>query len=385
MGSVGAIDRQLSRMVTALALVAALIISSFLPALAWAAQTTERSIEMSSSSKGATGVSYRINFTPEANAAGFIVEFCTDSPLIGAACDDPNTTMNLGSVGYSAPVTAVTGVETGGSKRVAVTVPITGGTPVSAVLTGITNPAAGGTAGVLYARVTTYANMGSTGYTSATAPGTVVDQGSVALALTDTIGVTAAVLETMTFCVSGGAIGDNCAGVTSPALELGETSGTVKALAAGVVSSGDIYAQLSTNASRGAVVSLKSDTTNCGGLLLVGGTGDTCHIPATGTADIITNNPTAAFGVKVDNEADGTNPNGTILPVAPYNDTTYAMDFQTGNGSGVTSTYGDAFFNTNGEPVNAKNVKLTFGATVTNQTPAGRYAANLSLIATGTF
>lgn len=384
-------NRQAGRMVVAVAMLAATIVSSFLPALAWAAQTTERSIEMSSSSKGATGVSYRINFTPATTAAGFIVEFCTDSPLIGAACDDPSSTMNLASVGFSSPVTAATGVESGGSKRVAVTVPLTGGTPVSAVLTGITNPTAGGTNGALYARITTYANMGATSYTDAEHIGTVVDQGSVALSLTDTIGVTAAVLETMTFCVSapnvGGTnpIGDNCAGAIAPTIEIGETSGSVKALSTSAVSTGDIFTQLSTNASGGAVVALKSTAAGCGGMKLVGGPNGNCYIaPATGAFT----GGTPRFGVLVDTDAgtDGSSPNGTVQAINGYNDTTYLMNYNgTDESTGVTSTYGDPIFDTDGAPVNHKAMKLTFGASINNQTPAGKYAADLSLIATGTF
>ena len=385
MGSVGAYNRQTSRMVVGLALVAAMIVSSFLPALAWAAQTTERSIEMSSSSKGATGVSYRVNFTPVTNAAGFIIEFCTDSPLIGAACTEPASTMNLTSVGYVAPVTAVTGVQSGGSKRVAVTVPLTGGTPVSAVLTGITNPTAGGTNGVLYARITTYADMGSTGYTSATVLGTVVDQGSVALSLTDTIGVTAAVLETMTFCVASVSLDDTCsnAAANPPTIEIGETVGSVKALSTTDVSTGDIFTQLSTNASRGAVVSLKSTVAGCGGMRLVGGPNGNCYItPA--AADFTFGNP--KFGLKVDEGTDGTGANGTIQAINGYNDTTYLLNYDgVDESDGVTSTYGDPIFDTDGGPVNHKAMKLTFGASINNQTPAGRYSADLSLIATGTF
>lgn len=361
------------------------VASAVVPTLAFAAQVTERSVEMSSSVKGATGVSYEINFKPAAAGAGFIVEFCTDSPLIGAACDDPGSTMNLGSVGFVAPVTAVTGVESGGSMRVAVTVPLTANTPVSATLTGITNPTAGGTNGVLYARITTYANMSSTGYTSATSLGSVVDQGSVALALTDNIGVTADVLETMTFCVSKVAIGDSCAGVEAPTIAIGELTGTVRALSSAVVSTGDIFTQLSTNASKGAIVSLKSDVSGCGGMRLVGGANGNCYIAPALQTNITFGQ--AKFGLIANAETDGTNPNGTfqIVPASGYDDEDYALNYAGDELTGVTSTYGDPLLNTAGGPVNNKNMKLTFGASITNQTPAGRYAANLSLIATGTF
>lgn len=63
------------------------------------------------------------------------------------------------------------------------------------------------------------------------------------------------------------------------------------------------------------------------------------------------------------------------------------MNFTTGANpaSGVTSTYGDQFLTTSGAPALNKNMTLTFGASAANNTPAGSYSADLSLIATGKF
>jgi hypothetical protein len=60
------------------------------------------------------------------------------------------------------------------------------------------------------------------------------------------------------------------------------------------------------------------------------------------------------------------------------------MNFVDGT-TGVTSTYGDSLLDTANLPVNNKNVQITFGASVSNLTPAGLYSADLSLIATGKF
>jgi hypothetical protein len=68
-----------------------------------------------------------------------------------------------------------------------------------------------------------------------------------------------------------------------------------------------------------------------------------------------------------------------------YNATTYAFNYVGTNLSGVTSTLGDPFLDTAGAPVNNQNMQLTFGATVTNATPAGNYSTSLSMIATGKF
>ena len=79
--------------------------------------------------------------------------------------------------------------------------------------------------------------------------------------------------------------------------------------------------------------------------------------------------------------------NGTLraTPATGYNNTTYVFNYDATNATGVTSTYGDAILDTDSAPVNGKNMELTFGASVTNNTPAGLYATDLSMIATGKF
>ncbi len=380
MGSVGTIDRQLSRMVVALALVAAMIISSFLPALAWAAQVTERSIQLSSSTKSAASVSYKVQFTPVASAGAILVDFCSNSPLIGSTCTAPTGMSATSAASTSAGVTAVAG----STSKFIVSIPMSGGTPVSVDVTGITNPSGVGT---MYGRILTYADAtAAAGYTTnGTVLGSSVDSGSVALSITENVNISAAVLETMTFCVASISITDNCANAAAnpPTIEIGETTGSVKALSTSTVSTGDIFTQLSTNASGGAVIRLKSAATGCGGMKLVGGPNGNCYItPA--TADFGSNTP--RFGLKVAAGTDGTSPNGTIQAANGYNATTYLLNYDAVDESdGVTSTYGDEIINTDGAPVNHKAMKLTFGAGINNQTPAGKYTADLSLIATGTF
>ncbi len=80
---------------------------------------------------------------------------------------------------------------------------------------------------------------------------------------------------------------------------------------------------------------------------------------------------------------------GTYQPVAlsGYNNSTFALNFTSGANpsTGVTSTFGDPFLDTAGAPANNKNMQLTFGATIADNTPAGAYSTDLSLIATGKF
>ncbi len=216
-----------------------------------------------------------------------------------------------------------------------------------------------------------------------------------ALATTNAIGVSASVLESMTFCASGTTTAvstdANCVNtgstLTTPNLVLGVTNGGVTALQSNTLSTGTVYTQISTNASHGAVVNLKSNATDCGGLLLAGDSSH-CYISpapapgfAAGTADFGVKTGTAV-GTTSDSNASGTY---EIAGGSSYNASNYFMNFVTGNGTGVTSPYGDPILDTGGGTVNDENMPLTFGASISNNTPAGNYAATLNLIATGTF
>jgi len=144
----------------------------------------------------------------------------------------------------------------------------TGGTTLELVLTGVTNPSDTGT---FYARISTYAdNTDLATWTDDDTLGTDQDEGAVALSTSSEIGVTAYVLESMTFCVSKGDVGntssltanstqaapsedcgtheasscspvvDGC--VVAPDMTLGQINGTVTALDATHVSTGGVYA-----------------------------------------------------------------------------------------------------------------------------------------------
>lgn len=382
MSSLGVFKQQARRLAAVAALLVATIMPALVPALAAAETTaTGRSIVLSSSSKKAKDVTYGINFTATTDAAAFVVDFCSDSPVIGQACTPPT--------GFSASTadTSTSGFTvTQGTSKVIVAGAIdhtvnTG--KVSVDLTGITNP---DNAGPLYARIVTFDTTDhANAYTSET-PGTgIADEGSVAVSITDTFGVSGAVLESMTFCLSGEDITEEgCGGtLTSPVLKLGETVGSTKALSSSVVSTGLVYTQISTNAVSGAVINLKSGT-SCGGMKRAEATG--CDIAPALTGDVTAGH--AQFGVKTATATSvGSVANGTFEPVtgSGYNNSTYALNYLANNTSGVTSVYGDPFLDTAGAPVNNKNMQLTFGASISNDTPAGSYSADLSMIATGKF
>lgn len=366
-------------LVVGIILTLATIISAILPALVSAAQLNERSMTLSSSSAEATGVQYDVSFGALGTAGAFVIEFCGNSPLIGQTCDAPvgfsAATATSATVGFTDVV--------GTANKVVVTGAIAPG-QVDVALSGMTNP---DEAGTMYARIVTYdTDTNADLYQSQALGNGVIDTGSVAMAITDTVGVSGAVLESMTFCVSKVALGENCAGATAPILQLGETVGTTVALVPGQVSEGTLNTQISTNAVGGAVVRIKSNAEGCGGMLRAGAP-TACDIAPAMALDVT--GAAARFGVKVAAPtATGLNPLGTLVPVvgSVYADTgIFALSYDETEATGVTSVFGDPFLSTGDAPANNQNVELTFGASVTNATPAGLYSADLSLIATGKF
>ncbi len=383
------IDRRVGSLFAVAALVLATVTPGLVPAFASAAQVTERSIALSSSSAQADDATYSVTFTPVSNAGAYALEFCSNSPLVNTACTAP------AGLSVASPTTATAGFTVAETtfgaandhNALAITGTLAAGVSQTVDIAGIDNP---NNAGTVYARIVTYsAEAGALAYQSATL-GTYVDEGGAAFSITDTVGVQAAVKETMTFCVSGELINnvnctrDDAAALPAPVVKLGEGTAPNLALDSTAVSEGSIYSQISTNASSGAVVSLKVANT-CGGLKRANVA--TCDIAPALAAGITAGN--ALFGVKVASAADtgASESNGVYRAYnnsAYYNDSVFKLNFVDGT-SGVTSTYGDNLLDTADLPVNNKNVQITFGASVSNQTPAGLYSADLSLIATGKF
>jgi len=371
---------------SALVAAAMLLLATIVPTLASADQMTERSIALSSSSKDADSVTYQVNFTASAGAGAFVIEFCDNTPLLGETCDPP-VGFDVSSATAAGFTHDTTGDNSAANKYTATGTITSGANTIT--LVGVNNPT---NAGTLYARVVTYTDgAGAGGYTTA-APGTHIDDGGVAMSITDTVGVTAAVLESMTFCVAKNTISANCDLTSNPAptLELGEDVGDgVIALSSADLSTGDIFTQISTNAATGAIVNLKSNAEDCGGLLRAGAPA-ACDIAPAGILSTFAAG-VAKFGVKVANDTDptgvGVTPAGTFQAAtgSAYDDTNYRLNGAADNLSGVTSTYGDPFLDTDGAPINNRNMKLTFAASIANNTPAGKYSADLSLIATGKF
>jgi hypothetical protein len=382
--------RILNRRAGSLGIAFALFLGVIAAPFASAATVTARSIALSNSTASAPGVAYTVNFTSVAGAGAVVIDFCSDSPLLGQTCTAP-AGMNAAAAAASGGFTVASAT----ASKVVVTGTIAATTAISVPLTGITNPS---TVGPFYARIVTFTDGTGAGAYTSTTPGTHIDDGGVAMSITNKIGVSAAVLESMTFCVSGETITENCVGsgasapaLAAPTLKLGENNGGVIALDATHLSTGNVYTQISTNAVNGAIVSLKSNTAGCGGLVRAGAASNAagCGIAPAGTSSFTFGN--AKFGVKTATAVGaGSNFNGTFQPFdtagSPiYNSSGYALNYVGGDATGVTSTYGDPFLETAGAPANNMGMTLTFGASIANNTPAGLYSADLSLVATGKF
>lgn len=374
MNSFRILDRRYGAFAMALALLLAFIVTSF----ASAAQVTQRSIELSSASKETPGVTYKLDFTAASDAGAVVVDFCSNSPLIGQTCAQP--------AGFDA---AATPASTSGftvsktASKIVATGDITAAQNTSIVFTNIRNP---DNAGPLYARIVTFEDQAAANAYTSLAPGSgKIDEGGVVISITDTASVSGAVLETLSFCISNATIGEGCAVQADkpPVLKLGEGTGDVIALSPDATSTGTIYTQLTTNAANGAIINLKSATA-CGGLKRVGTS--TCDILPALTGGI--SNGDAKFGVRTGTvTSTATNAIGTLQPVngSGYNASTYALNYLSDNTTGVTSTYGDPILDTDEKPANDQNMPLIFGARINQNTPAGLYSTDLSLIATGKF
>lgn len=395
---------------TAVVLLMAIVILA-VPNQAYAAQFSDRKIEMSDSSPSGgtitsgvgsgTKVAYKLSLsipTTGTNVGGVVVDFCSNSPLVGDTCTPPTAfTVNRSST----TLYNQTGFGTGSFNvltsdatnnriiitRTTATAPtatasIEFGNGVAGTGNGFTNPS---TTGSFYARIYTYPTAATaTSHNTATPTG-YTDYGGLALTTATVITITARVQETLIFCVSAASPSANCAGTTTPALAIGH--GTNKVIDATAVDSGAVYSQLSTNAGNGATVRMRNGNGTCGGLSTDGGT--TCSIPPANSGAATTPGVgtgmtagTAAFGLAI-----GTATGTTVA--APYNGNPsgsnyyYGMDSTTA-GSNVTTTYGSKVYETAG-PVSNVNSTWTFAATASNTTAAGLYSANISAIATGQF
>ncbi len=374
-------------------------VPAFLATTVKAADLASRSIQLSDSAPSGgsitsgvgsgTAVKYTVKFTTSAAMQSFLIDFCSNTPLIGDATCTAPTGMSVSS----ATLTALAGWTGTFPNARQIRMTNTGSQAAGSFtfeFNNITNPSATGS---LYARILTYADAGWSTYNTGggdygpTHIGTTVDTGGVAIAITAPIKVTARVMETMSLCTSKDDLTSlACAGATDPAITLG-TADQQNVLKDDLVYTNSIYSQVSTNAANGYAIYLRAHNTCGGGLSKDGGT--TCGIPAInagGATAILMSPGTAAFGVDIESGTAVSGGTGSNTAVSRWNPSTadnYIMDGTTASDN-VTYTYGSKVIESIAQANSVKN-EYKFAATASPTTPAGIYTQSFSLIAVGTF
>ena len=213
MKSLRFLDRRAGYSLASLGMLLGIASPAVIPAFASAAQVTSRSIELSNSAAGATNVGYTVKFTTVAAAGAFVLDFCKDSPIYGQTCVAPD---DLDVTGVTTATSGFTATKLSNSLiKVASSPDMGAATAQTVVLTGIaSNPSTAGDP--FYARIVTFDTSANASSYSSTGTNTgKEDDGGVAMSITDSIGVTAAVRESMTFCVSGATLTSGCGGAAA--------------------------------------------------------------------------------------------------------------------------------------------------------------------------
>jgi len=351
-------------------------------------QIQSRSITMSSSTPGATGVTYKVTFTPQTNEThpDVIVDFCSNDPLIGDSCtatagtDTPNFTTAAATGWTVTPIGSDRGVYLTTSS-----VSFSSGTPVTITLTGVTNPS---NTASFYGRILDYATGAGSSFDGVT-PGPYVDWGGIALSTTQNITVQSKVFETLSFCVYSGTCG------TQATLDLG--NGTTGALSTGTayVNSGASYS-IATNAYHGVVVTMTGQTlcnqatlnfTNCptgASANTISAIGTTAHISSVGTSQfgMCTYNGGNA-NITVASTYDDTVNNCSGITTGSYSGSSL-FGFDDSNTTGTNSANGSQVMSSTGA-LTSTTGNFAFLGNITAITTAGIYNSNLNLVATGTF
>jgi len=382
--------------------VAVLLFASLIPAILVAhagayGLVTSRFIEMSSSANAATDVTYSVGFTTATthNVGGIVINFCSNSPIIGDSCTAPASfDSNFANLAL-ANQAGITGFGVDTTNSTANTVILTKGSATSinsstavtfdlgstGASDGITNPATTNT--TFYARILTYDTAANAQAYVATNSGGgtgVVDAGGVALSTAAQITITSKVQERLTFCVYTGV---NCAAGGS-AVTLGDANGVLDP--AGPYVDKNTQYDVATNASQGVIIRIKGDTLKSGSF----------DVSAAGASAVASAPGTEQFGF-CNYQTTGSG----LTPTAPYNDTncntttqsagtgtpggtgTANFAFDTNNTTGTTSTYGQDFAHKTAGATSSG--VLAFLGNISNTTEAGIYTTTLTFIATGTY
>lgn len=354
-------------------------------------QVLSRSITMSSSAPGASGVSYAVTFTPATTITNpdYLVDFCSNDPLVGDSCtatagtDVPNFGSATAKIGATTMTVATIG--SGRGLKITGTSTYTSGTPTTITISNVTNPTA---VASFYARIIVYAN-GAAGTNTSDSPGTYKDYGGVALSTASNISITAKVFETLTFCVYQTSCG------TAPSLALGDTTTGALSSTNAYVNSNAKY-DLATNAAGGVTVAMRGTTLCRSNTLSDCNTGSPSvfTISSMGATAVVKSIGSEQFGMCADVTG------SAVLTVAtPYHDTvgncngittgTYAggdkFGFDDNTLTGTNSASGSTVMSSTAAVPSVTGDEFAFLGDVAPTTEAGIYTTSLNMVATSTF
>lgn len=324
-----------------------------LPQEASAAQITGRSLEISDSAGGATGVTYTFTFTlPSATVLeSFEVDICEEA---SGGCTTPTGFVNSSSTLASQPTNLGDGTgwtvstATAGSLRISKTGNSAAPSgEVTVVFGNVTNPTADNE--VFFGQMTTYSNDDWTG---------AVDTGTVASGTAAEINITATVAETLSFCTgTSGVSTSSCSGATGSTVALGTLNSSTTA-------SGTSQIGVGTNANSGYAVTVNGATLTSGSNTITAiGSATTSSTGSEQFGLNLKDNATPNVGSEVDGSGSGTAESGY--------DT--ADNYQFNDGDSVASNSGSDDFN---------RFTVSYIANIATATEAGDYSATLTYICT---
>lgn len=323
-----------------------------------AAAITGRSVVLSNSAGGATGVTYSLSTAalPTTGTAvrSLQIQLCT---TVTGGCTTPSgftsasSTLPSQPTGLGAAAGWTVNAATAGSLRIVNAANAT--TPsgaVAVVWNGVANPTATNT--TFYGIITTYSDAAWT---------TPLDTGTIALSTSTQVQVALTVGEALTFCTGTSITGQNCATAAGSLVSLGSGSSTATASGTSIIAA-------STNGNNGYSVTVNGTTLTSGA--------NTITALAAGAASSI---GTKQFGLNLASTnttpAVGTAISGTGTGVAAANYGTN-NSFRFATGETVATASG---------PTNANTFTIGYIANIDGITPAGTYTSNLTYIATANF
>jgi hypothetical protein len=391
----------------------ALLPLSLLIGSADAAQLTNRRIDLSANqtsegsgrdSGDAAGldVTYRVAFTTATlgDLEGLVIDFCSNSPIVGDACTAPTGFNTNDSTLVLANQTGITGwaIDAASTANTLILTRTTSSVAASTAFTidlgstggadGITNPSVNGT---FYGRMITFEDaVDAQSYDSSNVnpnnPGASLDDGGVALAVANELTITARVQEVLQFCVgtTDAASTNDCNDISGVDINLGVVDSSTEQIS----DLDEGLAMIRTNAFNGAVIYYKAEQNNGSGSLKVAGatcsgvsTTDQCFNSAGTTASSIVAG-TEEFGMT----ATAVNTTNSSAPTANLvRDAEYAGDGTAGSDWAWDDSGNFDTIASSSTVVDDEMLELAFAATASPTTPTGLYTVTANFVATATF